>query len=133
MQWRSPTWLTILRLDPDEMPPSHRFEVGPITLAANNTTNRQKPYLITYSLIGSNSTPSTSTTVPTLILESADAGPRVLVVSVSSSLGSKRVILADGGVQRIRGRPTAGRGIRLSLGFDDCVTRSLLSQRRCYR
>ena len=43
MQWRSPTWPTILRLDPDEIPPTHRFEVGAITLAANNTANRGNP------------------------------------------------------------------------------------------
>ena len=105
MQWRSPTWLTILRLDPDEMPPSHRFEVGPITLAANNTTNRQKPYLITYSLIGSNSTRVN-------FYYSTDPNPRnprtpareATVASVSSSLSSKRVYLpmvesnASGGV-----------------------------------
>jgi hypothetical protein len=94
MQWRSPTPLSILRLDPDEMPPAHRFEVGPITLAANNTTNREKPYLITYSLIGSNS-------ARVNFYYSTDPDPRnprtpaheATVVSASSSLGSKRVYL----------------------------------------
>jgi hypothetical protein len=94
MQWRSPTWPTILRLDPDEIPPTHRFEVGAITLAANNTANRGTPYLITYNLIGSQST-------RVKFYYSTDPDPRnpraptieATVASVSSSLGSKRVYL----------------------------------------
>jgi hypothetical protein len=83
-----------LRFDPDEIPPTHQFEIGPITLTANNAAKRGTSYPVTYSL-------SYRTDTRVDFYYSADPDPHnprtraigAVVASTTSTLGSKRVYL----------------------------------------